>query len=75
MNLLFIISVWNSSIPKNILIFVMGIFLLTIGIIWLVVNEKKKWKNSATKQETNSAFWRRIEFEMDIWAVILAGLV
>lgn len=75
MNYLLLILDWNSSIPKNVLIFLLGITLLIIGIIWLIVNEKKKWKKSSMKWESNFDFWRRMEFEIDIWAIILAGLV
>lgn len=73
MELLLLTIEWDSTVPKSIVIVILGIFILAIGIIWLVLADKKNRKNN-TGLESSHDYWYKIEGKLDIWGSLLPVL-
>jgi len=74
MKKIFLIPEWNSIIPKSLLVFILGVFILGIGIIWLLLQQKKENRKDITEIESKYDYWSRIEDSIDIWGLIITGI-
>ncbi len=71
----FLTSEWNSFIPKSLTVFFLGVFILGIGIVWLLFQQKKESKKDITEIESEHNYWFRMEDNIDIWGLIIAGII
>lgn len=66
---------WTSNIPKSLVTFLLGITILVIGIIWFAHKEKKERDKNISETESNRDYWFGIEDDINIWVLIIAGIV
>lgn len=71
----FFITKWHNEIPKSLVVLVVGIFILGVGIFWLFLEDKKRNKKDVNESESQRDYWYRIEGEIDIWGLIIAGFI
>lgn len=74
MKLIILASEWNSNIPKNVLIFIIGVVILGVGILWKILRQNHENKKDITRIESKSEKIYRIEDGIDIWGLIVTGI-
>lgn len=69
------VSEWNSSIPKSLLILIIGVLILGIGVFLRARKYKKKEKQDITKAESKLEQIYRIEDDIDMWGLLITGVL
>lgn len=73
--LFLLVSEWNSSIPKSLLILITGVIIFGIGIFLRARKYKKKEKQDITKAESKLEQIYRIEDDIDMWGLLITGVL